>query len=106
MATELENERRVIDWLGGIAVAALVGVVAVVVTTAGKPTGLDTATLVALIGVATAAVTALGVRRTRTGPEPTAPPNSGTPPLSASLTSGTAPPAAPFNAGVAPPYVP
>ena len=79
MTTELENERRVIDWLGGIAVAALVGVVTVVVTTAGKPTGLDTATLVALIGVATAAVTALGVRRTRTGTEPSAP-NPGTPP--------------------------
>lgn len=79
MTTELDNERLVIKSLLAIALTALI-VLGIVVRGVDKPTGLDTATLVALIGVATGAVTALGVRRTRSGAEPTAQPAAGTPP--------------------------
>lgn len=69
MTTELENEKRIIDWLGVIAMTAIIGFVLVAIQAPAKPTTVDVSALVALIGVAGSSVTAMGVRRTRVARE-------------------------------------
>lgn len=75
--SEHENERRIVNWLGTIALTAIAGAVALA-WSASRQVGIDTATIVALIGIAAAAQSSLGTRRTRG--EPPAPPDPGTPP--------------------------
>jgi hypothetical protein len=65
-STELSNERRVVNWLGTIAVAALVGVVYLAATASKTGIGIDTAVIVALIGVIAQCASSIGTRRTRT----------------------------------------
>lgn len=72
--TEVSNDRLVTNWLGFIASQAIVGLV--ILASQDRP--IDTTTLVALIGVATGAVSGLVARRTRLGAE--APNPAGTPP--------------------------
>lgn len=69
--TENENERRVANWLGVIALASLVSVVVLAVN-AGRTVGIDTAVIVALVGVIAQCASSLGTRRTRTEPPPAA----------------------------------
>lgn len=104
-ASEQENERRVVNWLGVIALASLVGVV-VLARDSGRTVGIDTAVIVALVGIIAQCASSLGTRRTRmngtddgSGGDGNVPPSTvapaGTPapivwPTSISTTSGTA----------------
>ena len=65
-ASEQENERRVVNWLGVIALASLVGVV-VLARDSGRTVGIDTAVIVALVGIIAQCASSLGTRRTRMG---------------------------------------
>lgn len=76
-ASEQENERRVVNWLGVIALASLAGVV-VLALDSGRTVGIDTAVIVALVGIIAQCASSLGTRRTRVNtpdsdaPQPTA----------------------------------
>lgn len=76
MTTELENERLVIVSLRTVAIVAIVAAAALSAVASITRTEADTTVIVAFIGIATAAVTALGVRRTRAAAvdTPTQPP--------------------------------
>lgn len=63
-ASEQENERRVVNWLGVIALASLAGVV-VLAEGSGRTVGIDTAVIVALVGIIAQCASSLGTRRTR-----------------------------------------
>lgn len=63
-ASEQENERRVVNWLGGIALASLAGVV-VLAFGAGRTVGIDTAVIVSLVAITAQCASSLGTRRTR-----------------------------------------
>lgn len=73
------NERRVVNWLGVIAVLSMAGVVALAMSASRSEFGIDTAVIVALIGITAQCASSLGTRRTRqtpgdsgsTQPEPT-----------------------------------
>lgn len=82
--SEQSNERLIVNWLGAIALAAIVGAVALALNSAKATVGVDTAVIVALIGIAAAATSSLGTRRTRleTTTDPTQPP-----PISPELSS-------------------
>lgn len=62
--TELTNDRAVVNWLGCIAIAAIV------VAGAMSQLGGDTTVIVALIGIASMCAGSLGTRRTRNDPAP------------------------------------
>lgn len=62
--SELTNDRTVVNWLGSIAVAAIVGTVIM-----SQLKG-DTTVIVALIGIASMCAGSLGTRRTRNEPAP------------------------------------
>lgn len=80
-ALEQANERRVVHWLGAIACLSISAAVALVATAdKSSAAGIETAVIVAMIGVATACVSSLGTRRTRTDPQP-AGPTVGPPPM-------------------------
>jgi len=74
--TEHDNERRIVTWLGAIACLAICAAAVLVVTSTRTKFGIDTAVVVAFVGIAGTCVSSLGTRRTRTDP----PPDPGTPP--------------------------
>lgn len=68
--SEQSNERRVVNWLGTIAVAALIAVTYLAATATRNAVGIDTAVIVALIGVIAQCASSIGTRRTRGGSTP------------------------------------
>lgn len=64
MTTELENERRNVNWLGVIAVLSVIGAV-YLADRSGSSVGIDTAVIVALVGLASSCAAGIAVRRTR-----------------------------------------
>lgn len=63
---EQDIERRVVNWLGVLAVVAILGVV--ILELIGRTS--EASLTIALIGIASAAASSLGTRRTRIEPRP------------------------------------
>lgn len=80
---EQASERRVVNWIGMIAVMSIVATVVLVMVSSTTEFGVDTAVIVALVGIIAQATSALGTRRARFTGDPggVAAPAVGPPPV-------------------------
>lgn len=81
---EQQNERRVVNWLGAIAVVAVIAATYLVASSQRTKVGVDTAVIVAFVTITGQCASSLGSRRTRLTPADgdSRPPTPQVPPVS------------------------